>query len=306
MKTSFLLVLAGSAFALGVPTVSGRGLHRPGQTDTTEHTESINDYLVHRPGGPPGRTQNAPGRTHATEDTSSIDSVLPPIVPVNTRANDQALISQLKGLATQRDRSQLLNQPGDYVFDFAAAQPAAGELNGAGGRSVSATAKSMPALIGLDSAMTVAFLGPCGMNTAHVHNRATELNIIVKGRLVTNFIVENQVPLISNTMETFQMSVFPQGAIHQEFNPDCEEAVFVASFNNEDPGVTQVAQGFFGLSPEVVAATLGGPVTFNGADIETFRSAIPSNIALGIDACLERCQITRNAKRDLSELLERK
>ncbi|KAG9250992.1 spherulin-1B precursor [Emericellopsis atlantica] len=215
----------------------------------------------------------------------SIDQYLPPAVPVNTRANDQDLITKLFTAPQQEDRAKLLNQPGDYVFDFADLDPPEGSATdgGDGGVSVSAHAKSMPALIGLNSAMMVAFLGPCGMNTAHVHPRATELNIVVKGRLVTNFIVNNGLDHIANTMDTFQMSVFPQGAIHQEFNPDCEEAVFVASFNNQDPGVVSVAQGFFGLRPDVVEATLGGPVTFNGADVETFRDTIPKNIALGIE-----------------------
>ncbi|KAH7320659.1 RmlC-like cupin domain-containing protein [Stachybotrys elegans] len=236
-----------------------------------------------------------------------IDDVLPPVVPVNTRANNQDIISQLKTAPTQEDRSRILDLEGDYVFDFATKSPPEGsaQTSGLGGRSVTADAKSMPALVGLDSAMTVAFLGPCGMNTAHVHNRATELNIVVKGRLVTNFIVENGVRPIENTMSTYQMSVFPQGAIHQEYNPDCEEAVFVASFNDEDPGVGAIAQNFFGLRPEVVEATLGGPIQFDGADIDSFRHAIPANIAFGIDACLERCHITRNAKRDLNELLMR-
>jgi hypothetical protein len=98
--------------------------------------------------------------------------------------------------------------------------------------------------------------------------------------------------------------VFPQGAIHQEFNPDCEDAVFVAGFNNADPGVEQVAQTFFNLRPDVVSATLGGVQTINGADIESFRDRIPANIALGIDACLKKCGIKRNAKRDMNEILE--
>lgn len=241
----------------------------------------------------------------AHQPRDSIDDHIPPIVPVNTRANDENLITKLFTAPQQKDRATLLNQPGDYVFDFADTNPPEGSAqeDGLGGRSVSAHAKSMPALIGLDSSMTVAFLGPCGMNTAHVHPRATELNIVVKGRLVTNFIVENGVKPVGNTMETFQMSVFPQGAIHQEFNPDCEDAVFVASFNNQDPGVNAIAQNFFGLESNVVEATLGGPITFNGADVDTFRDVIPANIALGIDACLDRCGIQRNAKRDVVDLL---
>jgi len=247
--------------------------------------------------------------TVKNEPRAEIDSFLPAIVPVNTRANDADLIAKLITTPRQIDRTKLLNEPGDYVFDFADTEPPEGATqdDGFGGASVSANSKSMPALIGTGSSMTVAFLGPCGMNTAHVHPRATELNIIVKGRLVTNFIIENGLPLIANTMDTFQMSVFPQGAIHQEFNPDCEEAVFVASFNNEDPGVSEIAHNFFDLNNDVLKATLGGgPLTFNGADIDTFRAQIPDNIALGIDACLDKCGIKRNAKRDIHELLPKR
>ncbi|TID04101.1 Spherulin-1A [Colletotrichum higginsianum] len=233
----------------------------------------------------------------------SIDDVLPPIVPVNTRSGNQELITKLMTAPTQQERVRLLNQPGDFVFDFNdAGAPAGSESRGKGGFSTSATAKTFPALIGNGAAMTLAFLGPCGMNTAHVHNRATELNVVVKGRLVTNFIVENGLDPIANTMDTFQMSVFPQGAIHQEFNPDCEDAVFVAGFNDVDPGVEQVAQAFFNLRPDVVSATLGGVQTVDGADLESFREHIPANIALGIDACLNKCGIKRNAKRDLNEI----
>ncbi|GKT44766.1 spherulin-1A [Colletotrichum spaethianum] len=239
----------------------------------------------------------------ATKTSGSIDDVLPPIVPVNTRSGNQDLITKLMTAPTSQERARLLNQPGDFVFDFNdASAPTGSEARGKGGFSTSATAKTFPALIGNGAAMTLGFLGPCGMNTAHVHNRATELNVIVKGRLVTNFIIENGLDPIANTMNTFQMSVFPQGAIHQEFNPDCEDAVFVAGFNNVDPGVEQVAQTFFNLRPDVVSATLGGVQTIDGADLESFRDHIPANIALGIDACLNKCGIKRNAKRDLNEI----
>lgn len=53
------------------------------------------------------------------------------------------------------------------------------------------------------------------------------------------------------------MTVFPQGSTHTEWNPDCTDAVFVAGFNSDDPGVKQDAQTTFGLSDEVMEAILG-------------------------------------------------
>ncbi|KAL4905227.1 hypothetical protein BDW74DRAFT_178230 [Aspergillus multicolor] len=151
--------------------------------------------------------------------------------------------------------------------------------------------------------LSARFLGPCGMNTAPVRNRATELNVVVKGRLVTNSVLENGAAPIENTMPLYQMAVFPQGAIHQEFNSNCEDTVFVAGFNNADPGVSQVARSFFSLRKDVVQATLGGIHTLNGQDLESFREMIPANIVLGIEACLAKCGLSKNAKRDVSELL---
>lgn len=162
----------------------------------------------------------APQESEASNPDVDINSVLPKVVPVNTRGEDSELISKLLSVSTTADRAALLDQPGDFVFDFTYdGAPEGAFSRGDGGATISANAKTFPALIGTGSAMTVGELGPCGFNTPHVHNRATELNIIVKGRLVTNFIIENRVKPVENTMDQWQMSVFPQGAIHGEYNP---------------------------------------------------------------------------------------
>ena len=88
------------------------------------------------------------------------------------------------------------------------------------------------------------------------------------------------------------MTLFPQGALHTEFNPDCTPAVFVAGFASEDPGVLQAAQGFFGLKDDIVRAAVGAEA-LAGDQLEMFRSAIPANVALGVEACLAKCGITK-------------
>ncbi|KAI7529720.1 hypothetical protein KC331_g15064, partial [Hortaea werneckii] len=88
--------------------------------------------------------------------------------------------------------------------------------------------------------------------------------------------------------DKFQMTVFPQGALHAEFNPDCEDAVFVAGFASEDPGVVQAAQSLFSLDPALVKADLGVD-TINGQSIEEFRQHLPANVALGVEQCLNKC-----------------
>lgn len=141
--------------------------------------------------------------------------------------------------------------------------------------------------------MALGFLGPCGFNTPHTHPRATELNIPVVGNLNTSVVLENGSRVINSYISTFQMHVFPQGAIHQEFNPDCGETIFVAGFNNEDPGTSQVADNFFRLPGNVVTAAVGGNIAVDGRDVEQFKNMIPANVAIGVEDCLRRCGLQK-------------
>jgi len=211
--------------------------------------------------------------------------------PVPSASNNIDLIHKLLLAPTAVDRINLLNGS-DFVYNFNA-PPDGATTTGEGGRTVNANRKTFPALIGTGVAMNVGFIGPCGFNTPHIHPRSSEINIIVEGRLGTMFIPENGVkPIGINYLDQYQMTVFPQGATHLEFNPDCTNAVFVAGFGSEDPGVEQVAQALFSLDPAVVQAALGVE-TINGADITTFKNRIPPNVALGVQQCLDKCGISR-------------
>ena len=88
------------------------------------------------------------------------------------------------------------------------------------------------------------------------------------------------------------MTVSPTGATHTEFNPDCDDAVFVAGFASEDPGVEQLAQTLFSLDPKLVQVDLGVQ-TINGEDIEELRDRLPTNVALGVESCLKKCGVSK-------------
>lgn len=221
----------------------------------------------------------------------------------SSTANNQSLINQLELAATAVDRGALIPNNADHVYDFQ--KPPAGEAitKGLGGMTVKADRKLFPALIGTGVSMTVGFLGPCGFNTPHVHPRSSEINIVVAGRLGTEYTLENGAKPVSNTLNQYQMTVFPQGAVHTEFNLDCTDAVFVAGFASEDPGVQQSAQTLFGLEDEIVNAVLGAAnATIDGKDIDTFRPLLPANVALGVESCLAKCGIQRNPKRSFKKM----
>lgn len=179
------------------------------------------------------------------------------------------------------------------VFNFNNATPAPGAK---GGATKAANIETFPILTGLGISTTLGFLEPCGINTPHVHPRATEFLTLVEGSgLKFGYVLENGLvaagrdPEIAGTLQKFEGTVFPQGSMHFQFNDNCDRAAFVASLNSEDPGTSQVAQNFFALNSQVVNATLGFPKTIDGTNIETLRKYIPANLAQDMDVCLKRC-----------------
>ncbi|KAF1829737.1 RmlC-like cupin [Decorospora gaudefroyi] len=185
------------------------------------------------------------------------------------------------------------------IFPFGnSAELAPGAPGGKGEKAVSANIETFPILTGLGISTTLGFLKPCGINTPHVHPRATEFLTLVEGKnLEFGYVLENNLvgagenPEIAGYLNQFEGTVFPQGSIHYQFNNNCDRAVFVASLTSEDPGTSQVAQNFFALNDGVVGATLGFPSSIDGDNIKMFRKHIPANLALDIEVCLKKCDM---------------
>lgn len=235
--------------------------------------------------------------------STTTTTVVPTATANSTAPANDALIAQLMTLPTAIKRFQkLLTSAGERllspeevrkqtVFNFNGA-PRAPKAKG--GATKAANIDSMPILTGLGISTTVGFLNGCGMNSPHVHPRATEFLTVTKGQLEFGYILENGLVKqgsaeVSGKLGEYEGTVFPMGSIHYQFNPTCEPAIFVASLNSEDPGTSQVAQNFFGLNGNVVNATLGFPKTLDGRDIEQFKSQIPANIAQAIQSCVASC-----------------
>ena len=235
--------------------------------------------------------QNASSTSINSDPSSSLYPITPPGQP--NPDFDQNLYNQLYLTPLAADRMSMIQKLGvPTKFDFNnAANPAGGVSKGAGGEGNLANRKTFPVLIGLGLAMSAGFLNPCGMNTPHTHPRATEFLTIVQGNNVrTGFMAENGgPPQMSNTLNQFQGSILPQGSIHFEFNDNCEPAVFMAAFSNEDPGLMSVAQNFFKLDPGILEADLGYPSFLDGTNLATFEKSMPKSFADGMKTCFDRC-----------------
>jgi Cupin len=209
-----------------------------------------------------------------------------------------SLTQQLSLADTAADRFKML--PDDIQFVFGFSDQSQKNKGGKGGDLIVANRKTFPALVGTGAGMAVGFLGPCGFNTPHVHPRAVELQIVVAGTVVTEMVPENGVfrdgepsrgrRVITNTLKAFDMQPFYQGSVHAQFNPECEPAVFVAAFNDEDFGAGQVVDELFSISPEVVSAAFGQAI--DAEHVAKFKGKIPASIADGVEACLKKCKVS--------------
>ncbi|KAF2115558.1 RmlC-like cupin domain-containing protein [Lophiotrema nucula] len=256
-----------------------------------------------------GAVNALPQQGYQKSSTAPYPTATGVATPAATPPMDADMISQIVNAPSQLDKFKSFATVGGLgkmlksveelakfvIFDFKSERPA----NQLGGVAKGANVDNFPILSGLGIATTLGFLEPCGMNTPHVHPRATEFLTLVEGSdLKFGYVLENglveagQNAEIAGTLQKFQGTVFPIGSIHYQFNdsPDCTPATFVAALNSDDPGTNQIAQGFFGLNPDIVNATLGFPKQIDGSNIAQFRKSIPPNLAQGIDSCLARCK----------------
>jgi hypothetical protein len=113
--------------------------------------------------------------------------------------------------------------------------------------------------------------------------------------MISEFVSETGVRKIRNEHQQYSMAVFPQGALHLEFNPDCEEMIFIAAFNDEDPGINTPGESLFRLDDDFAGLALGLEF-LPGADIDKFRHLVPATMAQGVESCLKRCGIKKTPR----------
>ncbi|KAL2830674.1 RmlC-like cupin domain-containing protein [Aspergillus pseudoustus] len=200
--------------------------------------------------------------------------------PLTKRADsDLSLNAQLKLANTADERYALLPDASDFVFDFTTG-------------AVVATSETWPALTGVGASFSMGSLPGCGMAFLHLHPRATELFSLHSGRVqssMTPGIVDSEgnQRIISVELTAGQVTLYPQGSFHTQFNPDCEPANFTASFTSEEFAAGIVPSQLFTFSNEVIDRSFGGSI--EGEDIETIRDAIPAAQLILVEECLATC-----------------
>jgi len=239
--------------------------------------------------------ETSASQTHETDyatktyESTAAATATKPLADLGLSKTAQIFLSDTRADAI----NNVLQDNSDFVFKFL--EKAKPNANGA---ITAANRKTFPALTGTGIGAALGQLGPCGFNTPHVHPRATELLFQIEGRVVSSMFPENGVNLtdgtpreILNTINPFESTVYFQGSVHSQFNPDCTNATFFAALSSEDFGVGQVAQELFGTSDDAIAAVYGNAI--DGADVEKLRGIISKNVAQGVEQCLVKCNIPK-------------
>ncbi|KAK3986139.1 RmlC-like cupin domain-containing protein [Cladorrhinum sp. PSN332] len=239
----------------------------------------------------------------ASASTSTSGASAPTYTPL-TPAQIKGLQTELLLAASYKDKEQVLFPPNNggsannVTFQFVNNQGTPPQ----DGSVIVGSVDSIPGLIGTNVAAAIGFIGPCGLNVPHLHPRGNEFLTVVQGTLIGAFLLEEDgffagnIPQVAMTLTNFTGMLFPQGHIHWQFNPTCEQAVFSAAFDSRDEGRFQVAQTFFSSMPDsVLTASLGNPTFLGPTQLDQLRGIIPDPFVVMVDSCAKACGISTSS-----------
>ena len=138
-----------------------------------------------------------PRQTQAYPDNGTL--VNPPNVTEYTRPNPlytTEQYNQVKLAYSAIERLTILKSFGstdDYFkFDFTPNGSHSNAANGLGGQAYLADVTTFPVLMGTGLSVAIGYLNPCGLDSIHLHNRASEMVLLVSGvSLKTGFVLED-------------------------------------------------------------------------------------------------------------------
>jgi hypothetical protein len=123
----------------------------------------------------------------------------PPNTTSLTRPNPKYTTNQLNQIKlaySTIERMALLKSFGDtndyFKFDLTPQGSQSNAANGLGGQGYLADSSNYPVLLGTGLSVAIGYLNPCGLDSIHLHNRATEMVTLVAGNsLKTGFVLED-------------------------------------------------------------------------------------------------------------------
>lgn len=114
-----------------------------------------------------------------------------------------------------------------------------------------AFAASIPGTNTLGVSMLRIDYAPGGIYPPHSHPRASEIMIVLKGKLEVGFVPAHpDYRLFNKSLNEGDAFVFPQGLIHYQINTGKHPAVAFSGLSSQNPGVIFIPNTLFGSVPK--------------------------------------------------------
>lgn len=120
-----------------------------------------------------------------------------------------------------------------------------------GSNATIANVQVFPGLNTLGVSMNRVDFAPGGINPPHIHPRASEITVLIKGTLLVGFVRTDTYEYYSKIIRAGEVFVIPQGLVHFQKNVGKGHAYFFAAFNSQLPGVGFLPQTLFASKPAI-------------------------------------------------------
>ncbi|KAG8097835.1 hypothetical protein GUJ93_ZPchr0013g37035 [Zizania palustris] len=113
-----------------------------------------------------------------------------------------------------------------------------------------------------------------GTNPPHIHPRATEVGMVLRGELLLGIIgsLDSGNRYYSKVVRAGETFVIPRGLMHFQYNVGKEEATMVVSFNSQNPGIVFVPLTLFGSNPPIPTPVLAKALRVDAGVVELLKS----------------------------------
>jgi oxalate decarboxylase/phosphoglucose isomerase-like protein (cupin superfamily) len=140
-----------------------------------------------------------------------------------------------------------------------------------------ATVTNFPGLNTMGLSASRADFLPGGVNSPHVHPRASELIYVLQGTLFVGFIGTDE-KLYSATVYPGDLFIFPQGLIHYQINVGTTNATTIVSFSSQNPGTSRAPNALFASLPTIDDVVLSRSFGVNASEIQYLKKAVAAVI----------------------------
>ncbi|KAJ7531602.1 hypothetical protein O6H91_14G051000 [Diphasiastrum complanatum] len=111
-----------------------------------------------------------------------------------------------------------------------------------------------------------------GLVPPHVHPRASEVLLVLQGTISAAF-VDGSNKLYSQTLQPFDLFVFPRGLIHYSVNLGTGPALSISGFNSQNPGLSLIANALFASNDTIPDFILEKAFHLNPVEVELIKAS---------------------------------